>query len=171
MSWKQVVLTVILALGVGLLSGFIGGRLSNLVVKGIQLRGINFVDKEDNLRAVFQIDENGCPCLDLLDQADRTRAEIGLLGNGTPVLFFLDQIDVRAELVVPESGIPAFGFRDRYGELCVGFLLCSKDHPKLIFTDKSHNPRAMFMSCPDDVPRLILKDQHGDIVWNASCAD
>lgn len=123
-----------------------------------------FFDKDDKLRISFYV-ENEAPGVELLDTNEITRAALGLGSNGQPSLQLLDKNEkVHALLQMGEDGRPGLDFYDRHGELRSSLSLMEGEMPLgLTLVDKNGRLRLKPGEMKDGEPILAFYDKDGEM--------
>src|SRR5574341_1186109 len=124
MTKKQYTLVLIAVI----LSGLIGGALSNKLLSGESLLAENalppakvlqaqtfvLVDEKGNHRARLEVNAEGYTALRFYDKDGQSRAAFGLFPKGNPFMGFSDQNEkMRLSLILTPEGSARFGLKDK----------------------------------------------------------
>lgn len=137
------------------------GLLSQSAVNGSEIRAHRFVlqDADQNVRGVWQLDEEGAARLKILDSAGRARMNLSVLPDGAPGISLADDSDRRRVVLglLPDQ-TSTLVFADGGGVARVVLGVSRTGSSNLLFADDQGNSRVALGLDASGNSSLILPD-------------
>lgn len=158
------------------ISGFLGGAVSNLALRGgpalaqgddatpdvVRARRFELVDAEGRMRAALGFLVTGDPALRLFDAAGNTQAQLSVDDEGNLALVLCDAAEKpRASLMVLDDGVPGLFLYDAAGEEQAQLSVPADGGPGLWLRGAAGGTRALLCVPADGGPALRLYDAKG----------